>query len=62
MSDLGRPFLPPGLDVLSLRQPLQRTVLVARHAQLQSRPAVSIVLRSIERAAAAHLGSAADTG
>lgn len=50
MSDLGRAFLPPNVDVLDLHQPIHRNLLIAHHTNAGHRPATPVVLDSIKRA------------
>ncbi len=57
MSDLGRTFLPPGVDVLELRRPLHRQLLIGHDAAAGSRPAIAVFLDSAVRAAATAAGT-----
>ncbi len=52
MSDLGRSFLPAGVDVLELRRPLHRQLLVGHDAAAGSRPAIAAFVRAAVRASA----------
>lgn len=51
MSDLGRTFLPKNVDVLELRRPLHRQLLVGHDSAAGNRPAVAAFLRAALRAA-----------
>ncbi len=52
MTDLGRAFLPSGVDVLELERPLHRQLLLAYDATAAERPAVRVFRASALRAAA----------
>ena len=54
MSDLGRSFLPSqGVSTHRLRTPVRRQILVAYDEPVRARPAVSIFIESVLRAASA---------
>lgn len=53
MSDLGRVFMPAGVEALRLRRPLHRQLLIAHDAATGGRPAVVAFLRSALRASRA---------
>jgi DNA-binding transcriptional LysR family regulator len=59
VSDLGLTFRPAGVDILALTGPVMRTVSIVTRANAPRRPALNLVVEAV-RAAAAHLGLAAE--
>ncbi|CAN5803551.1 LysR family transcriptional regulator [soil metagenome] len=53
MSDLAQTFRPAGVDVLELRRPIHRRLLIAHQTAARQRPAVPIFVDSATRAGAA---------
>jgi DNA-binding transcriptional LysR family regulator len=60
VSDLGLSLCPPGVDIVSLTEPVMRTVSIAYRMKAARRPSLELVIEAVRAAAAAKgLGAAA---
>jgi DNA-binding transcriptional LysR family regulator len=55
VSDLGLSLCPPGVDIVSLTEPVMRTVSIAYRMKAARRPSLELVIEAV-RAAAAEMG------